>query len=356
MLSEFDLQREAASTGFRSEVLEKVIRLFELLEGLRSHPFLKGRVALKGGTALNLFVFDVPRLSVDIDLNYIGAVDRETMLAERPRIEKAIEAVCGRLGIQVKRVPDEHAGGKWRLSYTRATGQPGGLEVDVNFLMRSPLWPPVPTDSRLVGSFGVTAVPMLDLHELAAGKLAALFGRTASRDLFDVRELLGSADLDRRRLRLGFVVYGGINRRDWRTVSQDEVDVNPTDIDRQLVPLLRGPIAPPRDEIAKWTEQLVAECRDLLSAVLPLTATEIEFLDRLNDRGEIAPDLLTSDGALQSTIASHPGLRWKALNVRRHRGLGSDGVGSPGSSTSDPENIVAKRVRLTLPPNQADLS
>jgi predicted nucleotidyltransferase component of viral defense system len=58
-----------------------------LLEGFASHPFLKTRVALKGGTALNLFVFDVPRLSVDIDLNYVGSADRETMLAQRAKIE-----------------------------------------------------------------------------------------------------------------------------------------------------------------------------------------------------------------------------------------------------------------------------
>lgn len=324
MLSPADLQREAASTGFGSEVLEKVIRLIELLDGLRSHPFLKKRVVLKGGTALNLFVLDVPRLSVDIDLNYTGAADRETMLADRPKVEQAIEAVCGRLGIQIKRVPGEHAGGKWRLSYTRVTGQPGGLEVDVNFLLRTPLWLPMPADSKQVGSFGVTAVPMLDLHELAAGKLAALFARVASRDLFDVRELLGSVNLDTEKLRLGFVVYGGINRRDWRTVSLDDVDVDPADVDRQLVPLLRTHVAPPRTQIVEWTERLVAECRDLLSAVLPLKATEIEFLDHLNEQGEIVPVLLTSDEDLQSTIASHPGLRWKALNVRKHRGLGTD--------------------------------
>lgn len=321
MLSESDLQREAAATGFGTEVLEKVIRLMELLEGLRSHPFLKGRIALKGGTALNLFVFDVPRLSVDIDLNYIGAADRETMLAERPKIEQAIEAVCGRLGIQIKRMPGEHAGGKWRLSYTRVTGQPGALEVDVNFLLRTPLWPPVPTDSRPVGSFGVTAFPVLDPHELAAGKLAALFGRAASRDLFDVREFLRSVALDRDTLRLGFVVYGGISRRDWRTVSLDDIDVDPADVDRQLVPLLRGPVAPRREQTTEWAERLVDECRDLLSAVLPMSATEIEFLDRLNDRGEIMPELLTDDNELQSTIRAHPGLRWKALNVRKHHGL-----------------------------------
>jgi hypothetical protein len=71
-------------------VLEKVIHLLNLLEGFNSHPFLKGRLALKGGTALNLFLFDVPRLSVDIDLNYIGAADRDTMMAERLKIEQAV--------------------------------------------------------------------------------------------------------------------------------------------------------------------------------------------------------------------------------------------------------------------------
>ena len=63
MLNDSDLQREAAATGFRAEILEKVIRLLELLEGVRSHPFLKSRVALEGGTALNLFLFEAPRLS-----------------------------------------------------------------------------------------------------------------------------------------------------------------------------------------------------------------------------------------------------------------------------------------------------
>ena len=46
MLSPADLQREAEATGFRAEALEKALRLLELLEGFRSHPFLKSRVAL----------------------------------------------------------------------------------------------------------------------------------------------------------------------------------------------------------------------------------------------------------------------------------------------------------------------
>ena len=66
------LKNQAELTGFRTDILEKVGLLMHLLEAVRSHPFLKGRLALKGGTALNLFVFDVPRLSIDIDLNKTG--------------------------------------------------------------------------------------------------------------------------------------------------------------------------------------------------------------------------------------------------------------------------------------------
>lgn len=103
MLTDTELLREAAASGFRVDVLEKAIRLMELLEALRSHPYLKTRVALKGGTALNLFVFDVPRLSVDVDLNYVGAAEVGTMKQERPKVDQAIQAVCGRPACQVYR-------------------------------------------------------------------------------------------------------------------------------------------------------------------------------------------------------------------------------------------------------------
>ncbi len=56
-------------------MLEKSVRLLTLLNAFCEHPQLAGKLALKGGTALNLFLFDVPRLSVDIDLNYVGAIN-----------------------------------------------------------------------------------------------------------------------------------------------------------------------------------------------------------------------------------------------------------------------------------------
>jgi len=310
-------------------VVEKVRRLLRLLDAIRGHPFLGGRVVLKGGTALNLFLWDVPRLSVDLDLNYIGSESRENMLADRPLVEQGIEAVCRRQGISVGRVPGEHAGGKWRLRYSDDGGTSGTLEIDVNFLDRVRLWPVVEMDSRMVGGTQASRVSVLDAHELAAGKLAALLARDASRDLFDARRLLADQPLDPGRLRLSFLVYGGMSRKDWRTVTLDDVTVSARDIETKLIPVLRSDVVPPREEIAEWGRRLVDEVRDRLSIVLPLAAHEREFLDALNDRGEIRPDLLTGDLAVQDLLRGHPGLRWKAISVRSHRGISAvDGDGA----------------------------
>ena len=78
------LQRLAIETGHQPGTLEKVLRLLDLLQEIATDDLLGSRLALKGGTALNVFYLPLDRLSVDIDVNYVGAVDRDAMLAERP--------------------------------------------------------------------------------------------------------------------------------------------------------------------------------------------------------------------------------------------------------------------------------
>jgi predicted nucleotidyltransferase component of viral defense system len=315
------LAARAETTGFRPDVLEKVGYLLGLLNAVRSHPFLKGRLALKGGAALNLFVFDVPRLSVDIDLNYVGSEDQGTMLAERPKLERAFRAVFDREGFNVRRMPEEHAGGKWSLRYESALGHAGNLEVDLNFMFRAPLWPVRIRDSHPVGAWWATDVPVLDQHELAAGKLAALLARKQARDLFDSHRILHMDDLDPHLLRIGFVVYGAMNRKDWRTVSVEDVDFDPMELARQLLPMLRVNKENAHVKSAEYGARLLRECRNKLSAVLPFTDSEGEFLDLLLDKGEIDPALLTGDPVLQERIRSQPLLEWKVLNVRKQKGL-----------------------------------
>jgi predicted nucleotidyltransferase component of viral defense system len=315
-----DIQETAAALGFRPDSLEKVFRLLSLLEALRSNAFLRPRVALKGGTALNMFLFDVPRLSVDIDLNYTGSGDRAVMLADKPKVEQAIQAVCQREGLTVKRVPSDHAGDKWRLSFVNTAGSSDKLEVDLNFMLRVPLWPVTKLDSRTLGPAVAKDIAVVERHELAAGKLAALCARNASRDIFDARELLRRDDIDHSKLRLAFVVYGGLNRKDWRTVRVVDVAADALELKRELVPMLRAGVRPVDAEISSWSEALVRETRELMAAVLPLEPHEREFLDRLNDAGDIVPELLTTERTMQGIIRDHPGLKWKALNVKKHLG------------------------------------
>lgn len=317
MLSHDQLVAAATAAGFPVESYERVHALVRLLQGLRAHPFTKDRVALKGGTALNLFVFDLPRLSVDIDLNYIGAADVETMRADRPEIERAVQQICGRLGYTIKKTPTEWAGGKWILNYARADGRKGNLELDVVFTLRTPLWPATPRDSRPIG--GETAgIIVVDDHELAAGKLAAAVARSASRDVFDARELLkDDAMLDTAKLRLAFVLYGSWNKVDWLTVTPDSVTTTSKDVLEQLAPLLRADIRPDAKTVGAWTAALLDETRALMRRVLPLEDDEREFIRRVNTTGDIAPELLTTDAAMQELIRGHAHLNWKVQNVKK---------------------------------------
>jgi predicted nucleotidyltransferase component of viral defense system len=312
------LAAQAEATGFRSDMLEKVGLLLQLLDAVRSHPFLKDKLVLKGGTALNLFIFDVPRLSIDIDLNYVGTADREAMLAERPKVEDALQAVFSREGFTVRRVPAEHAGGKWQLRYPSAGGQGGNLEVDVNFMFRIPLWPVITMDSRPIGIWQTVGIQVVDVHELAAGKLSALLSRQQARDLFDCSNLYHLGGLDQERLRLAFIVYGAMSRRDWRTVAPNDVDFDIADLEQRLIPTLRA-AGIKRIQQDHFGKGLVEDCRNFLAGLLPFAETEIEFLNRILDKGEIASELLTNDVGLQDRIRKHPLLEWKAVNVREFR-------------------------------------
>ena len=173
-----------------------MLRLISLLEEIAGDAFLRDRLALKGGTALNVFHLKLDRLSVDIDLNYIGSLDRDLMLADRPQIEAALQRIPAAQGYRVRRLPEEHAGGKWIASYLSALGGGATLEVDLNYMMRQPLFGTVRMNSVKFGTATAKDVLVVDLHEIIAGKLVALLDRRAARDLFDARRIFDIPDIN----------------------------------------------------------------------------------------------------------------------------------------------------------------
>jgi len=193
--------------------------------------------------------------------------------------------------------------------------------VDLNFMYRVPLWPVTMSDSYPVGTWQATQIPVIDIHELAAGKLAALLARRQARDLFDSHGILHMENLDQDRLRTAFVVYGAMNRKDWRTVSIEDVNLDSSELTRQLIPTLRVKASKEHESVEEYGTRLVKECRQALSVVLPFSEKEKAFLDLLLDHGEVDSTMLTDDADLQQRIQRQPLLEWKAVNVRKHKGL-----------------------------------
>lgn len=176
-------------------------------------------------------------------------------------------------------------------------------------------------DSAALGEYSAKNVRVLSEAELAGGKLSALFSRVQARDLFDAHQLLTKSDLDRERLHVAFVVYGGFNRVDWRTIDLDRMSLNPTDALRMLLPTVQPSIFDEAGGAAVWIDKMISETREGLAGLVPLSDSDLSFLDALSGQGEIRAELLTTDPTLQETIRSHPMLNWKALTVRKHRGL-----------------------------------
>jgi hypothetical protein len=109
----------------------------------------------------------------------------------------------------------------------------------------------------------------MDLHELAGGRLAALMARRQARDLYDSHRILQMDNLDKERLRIAFVVYGAMNRKDWRTISIDDVDFDADELTHRLIPTLRLGAIEDNGMPGNFGRDLVVSCRQDLSAVLP---------------------------------------------------------------------------------------
>lgn len=162
-----------------------------LLVALLPHVARQECFALKGGTAINLFVRDMPRLSVDIDLVYLPVEERETSLAGIDGALRAIAADVERAvpGCTVRAAT--LAGTPYQFKLLMLRGE-AAVKVEVTPVLRGCLTPPELREvmPRVRETFGYARVPVLAFDELYAGKLCAALDRQHPRDLYDVRLLL----------------------------------------------------------------------------------------------------------------------------------------------------------------------
>ncbi len=160
--------------------------------------------ALKGGTAINLFIRDMPRLSVDIDLTYLPIQPYAESLA-------AIDAAMGRIAARVQRaIPGSMLaeGEKGARTHLLVRADGATVKIDVTPVLRGCLQDPVlkGVTNLVESTFGFAEMPILPFADLYAGKIVAGLDRQHPRDFFDTRELFANEGINDA-LRRAFIAY-----------------------------------------------------------------------------------------------------------------------------------------------------
>ena len=180
-------------------------RQVALLLRTLTHVAAEDCFALKGGTAINLFIRDMPRLSVDIDLTYLPIESRKQSLTA---IDAAMKRIAGRLRrvLHGAKISESQAEGAITKLFIREVG--AQVKIEVTPVLRGSVFEPQ-MRAVLPGveeNFGFAETLVVSFADLYGGKIVAALDRQHPRDFFDVRGLLAGEGIDHR-LRQAFLVY-----------------------------------------------------------------------------------------------------------------------------------------------------
>ena len=281
---------------------DRYMRQVELL--VRTLPYIARQdvFALKGGTAINLFYRDMPRLSVDIDLTYLPIEDRETTLIG---IDAALDHIRDDLlknfrGIDVQRI----AGGG--NNDTRVLVRQGATEIKIETspVARGTVHPPelrAVTDG-VAEAFGFAEMKVVSFEDLFGGKLHAAVDRQHPRDLFDVKLLYDNEGLTDALFRT-FLIYVASSGRPPHELIRPSF----SELEEAFVKEFEGMTIEPvslielKDARARLTGDLLAR----------LDALAMRFLLTLHDAEPVF------DAIGLPLAAALPAVRWKLLNLAK---------------------------------------
>ena len=260
--------------------------------------------ALKGGTAINLFIQKFPRLSVDIDLAYMLLEQRNEAIVN---VRNALNSIAKQISssgiakaeLQLNR-PDE-----MRII---VTGQQAQIKIEVSPVMRGTLKPAIEMDliERVEDEFGYASIDVVSLADLYGGKICAALDRQHPRDFFDIKLLLEQQGLSQgidRAIFEGFIAYLLSHPRPIAEVMSPRLK----DIKRSFIQEFNGMTAEAItiDELVVIPEQLIAALK------IHFTQQDFDFLLSFKSGKadwELAPN---------SNIANLPAVKWKLMNINK---------------------------------------
>ena len=307
-----ELAAKANELNFVRDTLEKVLRLTGILNYLNTNPLTKEHLVLKGGTAINLTVFHLPRLSVDIDLDFAQNLSRDDMMRIREGIREDIKIYMSTQGYAISpRSKTYHSLDSFVFTYTNLGGMNDNIKIEINYSLRAHIFEPALRKMSVPGLSDETLVAALPPMELFAAKINALIGRAAARDLYDIHNMIkfGLFDESEYPLLRKCVVF-------YTAISQDEIPaeydlkrfrgITSRKIKTDLLPVIQ------KGEFFEL-ENIKTSVAEFLKELLVLEDDERKFLDAFKEK-KYHPELLFDDVDILNRIQEHPMALWKIRN------------------------------------------
>ncbi len=301
------ISKFANDTGFISSNIEKVIRLLDVLKFVFSESSFKDKLLLKGGTAINLVHTNLKRLSVDIDLDYFGSLDKDNAIKDRELLEQELDSFM----INDEYEISSNSRSSFALfskiyKYRNASGNIDTIKVDVNFMDRAHLYSPLITTINYFNKAVTLRTPAIE--ELFGMKINALIDRSKPRDLYDSVFVANNFELFKKdMLRKAVVFYLSLNNIFEITSSSfDKIKtINHKSVKKELIPVLK------KGEIFNL-EETQKNVIELLKGLLILSDKEKLYLNEFS-KGNYNPSLLF-DERTASNVQNHPMAKWRVAN------------------------------------------
>ncbi len=259
--------------------------------------------ALKGGTAINLFLRDMPRLSVDLDLTYVPVKDRTSSLKD---IDEAMRRIAKKIkaGVPGAHVNASAPRGEKGITKLVVRADNAQIKVEVTPVLRGCVYEPAvrQVSASVEAEFGFAEMSVVSFADLYAGKIVAALDRQHPRDLFDVRDLLAHEGIDDK-LRKAFVVYVISHDRPMAEVLAPARRDISAEYGRGFEGMVNEPVS--LDDLLKAREDLIREI------VGKMPDAHRRFLVSVK-RGEPDWALLDLPG-----IKDLPAVRWKLENLAK---------------------------------------
>ena len=281
---------------------ENYIHQVELLLDVLPIVMKDQRLALKGGTAINFFYANAPRLSVDIDLCYLPIEERKISFKNIHEILKEMKLALEKYGLKVKSSHPLNGQSEVRLFVRNNHAQ---IKVEPNFVLRGSVFSPEikSTSAYISNTFHQKVeVQCLSFADVFGGKIHAALSRQHPRDLFDIKCLFEGAGITKE-VRKAFLVY---------LIS------SPRPIHEVIMPNLKDVSTNEMQEFqgmtnVKFTIEDLKHMRKLLISTIKETLT-IKEKNFLMSFKKLEPEwnLLGIEN-----IQTLPSVRWKILNLKK---------------------------------------